>query len=162
MEVRLRSLKTLGLFLVALVIAPALALTIPAPLSDEELVERSDLVALVRVLSVAVTSVTQDEHSGEDLPSYLATLQILEVKKGNVKPGDEVLVTWREIPKGVLGPWAVRYYPGEEVWTHLTKRSGVSYATTWWNAKGQPIKPAQITELPTQVGQIVTIQEKPQ
>lgn len=158
----MRSLKTLGLFLVALVIAPALALTIPAPLSDEELVERSDLVALVRVLSVAVTSVTQDEHSGEDLPSYLATLQILEVKKGNVKPGDEVLVTWREIPKGVLGPWAVRYYPGEEVWTHLTKRSGVSYATTWWNAKGQPIKPAQITELPTQVGQIVTIQEKPQ
>jgi hypothetical protein len=47
-----RSLKILSLFLAALVIAPAVALTIPPPLSDEDLVERSDLVALVRVLSV--------------------------------------------------------------------------------------------------------------
>jgi hypothetical protein len=135
---------------------------LPAPMSDEELVEKSDLVALVRVLSVAVTSITKDE-TGEELPGYLATLQILEVKKGDVKPGGEVLVTWREIPKGVLGPWVVRYYPGEEVWTHLTKRSGgVSYATTWWNAKGQPITPAQITQLPTKVGETVTIQKPPQ
>jgi hypothetical protein len=132
-------------------------------MSDEELVEKSDLVALVRVLSVACTSLTKDDRTGEELPGYLATLQVLEVKKGDVKPGDEVLVTWREIPTGVLGPWVVRYYPGEEVWTHLTKRSGgVTYATTWWNAKGTPIKPAEITELPTVVGQTVTIQQKPQ
>jgi hypothetical protein len=51
-----RSLKILSLFLAALVIAPALALTIPPPLSDEDLVERSDLVALVRVLSVTCTA----------------------------------------------------------------------------------------------------------
>jgi hypothetical protein len=129
-------------------------------LSDEDLVERSDLVALVRVLSVTCTSVTQDEDSGEALPGYLAKLEVLEVKKGDVKPGETVLVTWREIPKGVLGPWAVGYYPGEEVWTHLTKRSGgATYATTWWNAKGQPIKPAQITVLQTTVGETVAIPE---
>jgi hypothetical protein len=85
---------------------------------------------------------------------------VLEVKKGDVKPGQTVLVTWRENPKGVLGPWAVGYYPGEEVWTHLTKRSGgATYATTWWNAKGQPIKPAQITVLQTTVGETVAIPE---
>ena len=127
-------------------------------MSEEELVQKSDLVALVRVLSVTRTSVTQDEHSGEELPGYLAKLEVLDVKKGDVKPGETVLVTWREIPKGVLGPWVVRYYPGEEVWTHLSKRSGgATYATTWWNAKGQPIKPAQITELPTTVGETVAI-----
>lgn len=155
--------KMLSVFLVVVLAAPATALSIPPPMSDEELVEKSDLAALVRVLSVACTSLTKDERTGEELPGYLATLQVLEVKKGDVKPGEMVLVTWREIPRGVVGPWVVGYYPGEEVWTHLSKRSGgVTYATTWWNAKGQPIKPAQITELPNKVGETVTIQEKPQ
>lgn len=141
--------------------APSALLALPAPMSDAELVEKSDVVALVRVLSVACTSVTKDEQSGQELPGYLATLQVLEVKKGDVKPGDEVLVTWRAIPAGIVGPWSVNYYPGEEVWTHLTKRSGVSYATTWWNAKGEPVEKAQITELPTKVGEMVTMVTKP-
>ncbi len=164
MEVDLRRpLVVSSLFLVSLLVAPSVLRAIPAPMSDEDLMAKSDVVALVRVLTVAVTSITQDERTGEELPGYLATLQVLEVKKGDVKPGDEILVTWREIPTGVVGPWVVRYYPGEEVWTHLTKRSGgVSYATTWWNAKGTSVKPAQITELPTEVGQTVTIQERPQ
>jgi hypothetical protein len=154
-------IRLLSLILFCVVAQPVFA--IPAPMSEAELVEKSDLLALVRVLSVACTSLTKDEQTGEELPGYLATLQILEVKKGDVKPGDEVLVTWREIPTGVLGPWVVRYYPGEEVWTHLGKRSGgVTYATAWWNAKGQPIKPAQITELPTKVGETVTIQKPPE
>lgn len=157
-----RTLGFLSLFLVVLSTAPVALLALPAPMSDTELMEKSDVVALVRVLSVACTSVTKDEQTGEELPGYLATLQILEVKKGDVKPGDEVLVTWREIPTGIVGPWAVRYYPGEEVWTHLTKRSGgVSYATTWWNAKGEPIEKAQTTDLPTTVGETVTIITRP-
>ena len=150
-------IRLLSLILFCVVAQPVFA--IPAPMSEAELVEKSDLLALVRVLSVACTSLTKDEQTGEELPGYLATLQILEVKKGD----QTVLVTWRENPKGVLGPWAVGYYPGEEVWTHLGKRSGgVTYATTWWNAKGQPIKPAQITELPTKVGETVTIQKPPE
>lgn len=156
-----RYLDFLGLFAAILFVAPVTLLALPAPMSDTELMEKSDVVALVRVLSVACTSMTKDDQTGEDLPGYLATLQILEVKKGDVKPGDEVLVTWRAIPTGIVGPWAVYYYPGEEVWTHLTKRSGVSYATTWWNAKGEPVEKAQITELPTKVGETVTVITKP-
>jgi hypothetical protein len=129
-------LTVLGLSL-ALITPPALAL--PAPMPENELSEKSDLVALVRVLSVTCTSVTKDEKTGEELPGYLAQLQVLEVQKGDVKPGEEVLVTWRAVPKGALGPWTVNYYPGEEVVTHLTKRSGgVSYASTW-NARAIPL-----------------------
>ena len=118
---------------------PARAL--PAPMSEQELMEKSDLVALVRVMSVTCTSLTKDAATGEDLPGYIAQLKVLEVKKGDAKKGDEVLVTWRAVPKSILGPWTVYYYPGEEVVTHLTKRSGsASYASTWWNAKGDDVK----------------------
>jgi len=135
-------------------IAPVRAL--PAPMSEQELMEKSDLVAKVRVLSVTCTSVTKDEETGQELPGYLAQLKVLEVKKGDAKRGEEVLVTWRAVPKGALGPWTVYYYPGEEVVTHLTKRSGgVSYATTWWNAKSDPIKAPDTKDLPVTPGQSV-------
>ena len=138
----------------ALTAAPALAL--PAPMSDQELMEKSDLVATVRVLSVTCTSVTKDEKTGQELPGYLAQLKVLEVDKGDAKPGEEVLVTWRAVPEGALGPWTVYYYPGEEVVTHLTKRSGgVSYASTWWNAKGDDIKAPDTKDLPVTPGQSV-------
>ena len=144
-----------------LVTGPARAL--PAPMSDQELMEKSDLVALVRVLSVTCTSVTKDTETGEDLPGYLAQLKVLEVKKGDAKPGDEVLVTWRAVPKAILGPWTVYYYPGEEVVTHLTKRSGgASYASTWWNAKGDDVKAPDTRDLPVIPGQSVVAEpEKP-
>src|SRR5262245_19281202 len=96
----------------ALTAGPARAL--PTPMSDQELMEKSDLVALVRVLNVTCTSITKDDATGEELPSYLATLQVREVKKGDAKRGDEVIVTWRAVPKSIVGPWAVYYYPGEE------------------------------------------------
>ena len=116
--------------------------------------EKSDLVAVVRVLSVSCTAVTKDDATGEELPSYLAKVRLLEVKKGDAKEGDEVLLTWRAIPKGVLGPWAVYYYPGEVVLTHLAKKSGgVAYGSTWWNAKGDDIKAPENTELPLKQGE---------
>jgi hypothetical protein len=130
------------------------AYAVPAPMTEQELMDKSDLVAVVRVLSVTCTSVTKDEQTGEDLPGYLATLQVKEVKKGDAKPGDEVLVTWRAIPQHVAGPWAVYYYPGEEVLTHLTKRSGgASYASTWWNAKGDDLKSPDTRDLPLKPGE---------
>ena len=154
------SLRLVTLLVLGALAQPALAL--PAPMADAELVEKSDLVALVRVLSVTCTSVTKDDQTGEDLPGYLAKLQVLEVKKGDVKPGDVVLVTWRTVPKGALGPWAVAYYPGEEVWTHLTKRSGgVTYASTWWNAKGTPVKEPETTDLPPGIGQTSVMRDEP-
>jgi len=148
-------LRLLSLLALSFILAvPAGA--VPPPKSDEELMEQSDIVALVRVMSVTCTSITKHEKTGEDLPGYLAKLRVLEVKKGNVRPGGEVLVTWRAKPKKLIGPWAVPYYPGEEVWTHLVKRSGgVTYATTWWNAKGDEVKAPETKELPTQIGQSV-------
>jgi hypothetical protein len=149
------TLRLLSLFAV-LVLGVTPALAVPAPMSDAELMEKSDLVVLVRVKSVTCTGVTKDERTGEDLPSYLAKLEVVEVKKGDVKPGAEVLVTFHALPTGILGPWSVFYYPGEEVWTHLIKRAGgVAYDTTWWNAKGKPVNAPETTELPTKVGESV-------
>jgi hypothetical protein len=156
----------LRIFLSALCLCLAVpagpSIALPAPMPEQELMEKSDLVALVRVLSVTCTSVTKDEATGEDLPGYLAKLQVLEVKKGDAKKGDEVLVTWRAVP-ALLGPWTVYYYPGEEVVTHLTKRSGgVSYASTWWNAKGDPLKAPDTRDLPVTPGETVVPRPEPQ
>ena len=152
-----------ALFLSLALIAPP-AHALPAPMSDQELMEKSDLVALVRVLNVTCTSLTKDAATGEELPSYLATLQVLEVKKGDAKRGDEVIVTWRAVPKSIVGPWTVYYYPGEEVVTHLTKRSGgASYASTWWNAKGDDVKAPDSRDLPVTPGEsVVATPEKQQ
>jgi hypothetical protein len=156
-----RPFKLLALTLLATGIATA-ALAVPAPMSEQELMEKSDLVAVVRVLSVTCTSVIKDEQTGEELPGYLAKLQVKEVKKGDVKPGEEVLVTWRAIPKSIVGPWTVYYYPGEEVVTHLTKRSGgVSYASTWWNAKGDDLKAPDTRDLPVTPGETVVPTPEP-
>src|SRR5262245_66580886 len=77
-----------ALFL-SLALATGRARALPAPMSDQELMEKSDLVALVRVLNVTCTSLTKDDATGEELPSYLATLQVLEVKKGDAKRSEE-------------------------------------------------------------------------
>ena len=151
----MRLFKSLAL-LVLLSIAPVAALAVPAPMSEQELNDKSDLVAQVRVLAVTCTSITTDEATGEQLPGYLAQLKVVEVKEGDAKPGEVVLVTWRAIPKNVDGPWTVYYYPGEEMVTHLTKRSGgVTYASTWWNAKGDDIKSPDTRELPVTPGETV-------
>jgi len=148
-------LRPVFAFFSACLIASA-ALALPAPMSDAELTEESDVVALVRVKSVTCTSITKDAQTGEALPGYLAKLEVIEAKKGDVMPGGELLVTFRATPKGALGPWTVFYYPGEEVLTHLVKRAGgVTYASTWWNAKGTDVKAPETTELPTTVGESV-------
>lgn len=58
----------LTMLLFGLSAGPALAL--PAPMSKQELLTKSYLVALVRIKSVTCVSVAKDEHSGEDLPSW--------------------------------------------------------------------------------------------
>jgi hypothetical protein len=152
-------LRPVFAFLSTCLIATA-AYGLPAPMSEKELMEDSDLVALVRVVSVTCTSITKDPQTGEQLPGYLAKLRVIEASKGDVRPGGEVLVTFRAIPSGALGPWTVFYYPGEEVWTHLVKREGgVTYASTWWNAKGEVVKAPGAKELPTTVGESVLASE---
>lgn len=133
------------------------AFAIPAPMSDVELLEKSDLVALVRVLSVTCTGLWKDGRTGEDLRSFSAKLKVIEVKKGNQHSGDVLTVMFQDIPQGMLGPWTVFYYPGEEVRSHFVGGNG-SYETTWWNARKQQVHGA-IAELPDKPGETVAIPE---
>jgi hypothetical protein len=134
--------------------APALAL--PAPMSKDELLANSDLVALVWIKSVTCVSVTKDERTGERLPSYSAQAELMEVIKGEEVKGDTITLTFHAVPTGLLGPWTVYYYPGELVWTHLVGKDG-TYTTTWWNGRGTLVSKAVITELPTTPGETVAI-----
>jgi len=132
------------------------ALAVPAPMSQSELLAESDLVALARVRSVTCTGVTKDAMTGEDLPSYSAKAELIEIIKGDEMKGGDIDITFHAIPKGALGPWTVYYYPGEMVWTHLVKAGG-AYTTTWWNGRGNVIEKAAITELPTTPGKTVSL-----
>ena len=49
--------------------APCLALTFPPAMTQDELWLKSDLVALVRVLSVTCTAVIQDPDTKQSLPT---------------------------------------------------------------------------------------------
>jgi hypothetical protein len=150
-----RALTTAGLFVLIMVGAgPALA--VPPPMSDADLLAKSDLVALVRVLSVTCISVSKDERTGEPLRNYSANVKLMEVIKGDEAKGSDVTVTFHELPKQIVGPWSVFYYPGEVVWTHLVK-DGDAYTTTWWNSRGEVVHKAIITHLPTKPGETVAI-----
>jgi len=137
-----------------LIAVPAVAL--PAPMSNDELLSKSDLVALVRVLSVTCVSVSKDERTGEALPSYSARVELMEVIKGEETKGDDVNISFHAIPTGMLGPWSVYYFPGEMVWTHLIGKDG-DYTTIWWNGRGDLVNKAVITELPTTPGETVEV-----
>jgi hypothetical protein len=123
-------------------------------MSESELLQKSDLVALVRIKSVTCTGVTKDDRTGEDLPSYSASAELMEVIKGEDVKGDTVNISFHAIPTGLLGPWTVYYYPGEMVWTHLVGKDG-EYTTTWWNGRGTVVSKALVTELPTTPGTTV-------
>ena len=71
--------------MISLFASPAFAL--PAPMSDQELMDKSDLVAVVRVLSVSCTTVSKDDKSGQNLPAYLAKVRLLDVKKATLGRG---------------------------------------------------------------------------
>jgi hypothetical protein len=133
---------------------------LPAPMSNSDLLLKSDLVALVRVLAVTCTAVTKDKRTGEDLPSYNAKVELIEVIKGEEPKGNDVDITFHANPKGLLGAWSVYYYPGEMVWTHLVKKDG-AYTTTWWNGRGNVVEKAVTTELPTKPGETAQITEHP-
>ena len=143
-----------SLVLVALSSAPAAAL--PAPMSQSQLLEKSDLVALVRIRSVTCTGVAKDGRAGEELPSWSAEAELIEVIKGDEAKGATVTITFHAIPTGLLGPWTVYYYPGEMVWTHLVGKDG-AYTTIWWNGRGDIVSHAIITELPTKPGETAEI-----
>jgi len=151
---RLAPILSASMLLFAGLGSPAVAL--PAPMPESELLSKSDLVALIRVLSVTCTSVSEDPQTGESLPSYSATAELIYVTKGDETMGDDIKLDFHAIPRGLLGPWTVFYYPGEMVYTHLIGKDG-SYTTTWWNGRGSVVSKAVITELPTSPGETVEV-----
>ena len=110
---------------------------------------------LVRVLFTC-TAITRDDFSKQDIANYSANVELMEVIKGDVAKGAEVNIAFHEIPKGLLGPWSVFYYPGEMGVMHLVK-DGNDYTTTWWNGRGDVVNKAVITTLPTTPGETVGI-----
>jgi hypothetical protein len=138
---------------------PAAAL--PAPMTQQQLDEQSDLVALIEIQSVTCIGALPDFQTKQVLLSYEAKAKLLKVKKGDKKPGDVIAIDFNQLPKGLLGPWTVYYYPGEAVWTHLTRaQPREAYISTWWNARGELVHPATIRQLPKKPGQ--TIEAPPQ
>ena len=152
----MRRLVMLSAVLIGFGLPQAPASALPAPMSQEQLLEKSDLVALVRIKSVTCVSVAKDDRTGEDLPSYSASAELIEVIKGEDVKGDTVNIAFHAIPTGLLGPWTVYYYPGEMVWTHLVGKDG-EYTTIWWNGRGSVVSKAVITELPIKPGETVEI-----
>jgi hypothetical protein len=154
----MRLVQAILMLTAAMVLAIVPARAAPAPMSAEELIANSDVAARVRVVSVTCEGVATDDASGEALPFYSAELEVIEATKGDVQPGDILRVRFRALPSGIVGPWSVWYYPGEEVWTHLQRDDGGSaYTTTWWNARGETLRDADVTELPTVPGVTVWV-----
>jgi hypothetical protein len=151
-------LAAAGLLAVA---GPARA--IPRPLSPEELEKQSDAIVTVRVLGVACTGQAPAPR-GKTVPTYQAWLLVLDVKKGTLKKDETILVHWRELPRGLIGGAPpVRYYPGEEVLTHLKWDAGRrQYGSTFYNAKGKPIKMPATQRLPEKPGDIISVAANPE
>jgi len=148
------ALRLFSVIVLCLLAQPGFAL--PAPMSKSELLQKSDLVALVRILAVTCTGVSKDKMTGEDLPRYSAKAELIEIIKGEEMKGDDIAITFDAIPQGMLGPWTVYYYPGEMVWTHLVGRDG-TYTTTWWNGRGTVVEEAMSKELPTKPGETISL-----
>jgi hypothetical protein len=138
-------------------LGPASALALPAPMSEQQLTEQSSLVALVEIESITCIGALPDFQTKQALLSYAAKAKLLKVSKGDKKPGDIVEIDFNQIPQGMLGPWSVYYYPGEQVWTHLTvAEPRDAYISTWWNARGQLVRPAASRQLPAKPGETVS------
>src|SRR4029077_7419777 len=97
-----------GLFLFVVLVVPGPAAALPPPMSPEELEQKSDVVATVRVLAVACAGEVKPPGSKENVPQYQAWLQVVSATKGSVKPKQTLLVEWHDLPRPMLlGPWKV-------------------------------------------------------
>ena len=90
----MRRLVMLSAVLIGFGLPQGPASALPAPMSQEQLLEKSDLVALVRIKSVTCVSVGKDDRTGEELPSYSARAELIEVIKGEDVKGDTVNIAF--------------------------------------------------------------------
>jgi hypothetical protein len=102
---------------------------LPAPLSKEQLLKQSDIIAKVKV--IGVTKIGDVKNAIK----YQAWLKILKPIKGYVIVNDTIIVTWHKFDKKLIGSWAIDYYPDEELITYLIwDRDEKSYKNISWNS----------------------------
>jgi hypothetical protein len=158
---------TAYLIFVAVFLAASPAWAIAPPLTPVELLAESDLVALVRVLSVTCTGLYYPFWPDlAEVLAYVAQLEILSIRKGSVRPGEIIAVKWEKLSDELAleTTWTVAYHPGEQVWTHLQRvahkdglwlKHSSAYVNTWWNARDQTLREAESYDLPRLPGETV-------
>lgn len=125
---------------------------LPAPLSNEQLLKQSDIIAKVKVIGVAKIGYVNNAIK------YQAWLKILKSIKGDVIINDTIIVTWHRFDKKLIGSWAIDYYPDEELITYLIwDRDEKSYKNISWNSADK----IQLSDkkLPTNDGEITLYSE---
>ena len=101
------------LFAIPVILYSISSNALPAPLSNEQLLKQSDIIAKVKVIGVA--KIGQINGAAK----YQAWLKILESTKGSVSINDTIIVGWHKFDKKLIGSWAIDYYPGDELLTYL-------------------------------------------
>ena len=125
--------------MVTLLLMPALAFAIPAPMSPAELMANSDIVvdAEVSVVSCLGAPVTTAQKT---ITSYRATLTTIKTYKGTA-PGQFHIEFTIEKWTGMqpIGGWKEpTHLVGEAGKYHLKlKKSPDTYGLTWWNAQSK-------------------------
>ena len=121
---------------------------LPAPLSKEQLLRESTVIARVKVIGVAKVGYVKNAIK------YQAWLKIIKPIKGEVIVNDTIIVTWHRFDKKLIGSWVIDYYPDEELITYLIwDRDEKSYKNISWNSadkiqssdKKLPINDGEIT-----------------
>ncbi len=139
----------------AFLATPPAGLAVPVPKTHEEVAKESDFIGTVRVLAVACTGEAPFPDTEASSQTYQAWLQVVSVKKGAVKANQTLLVSWQDVPKTVMGPWKVEYFPGEEVETKLKWNAARKmYESTWHNAKGKASRVPDTKKLPVKAGEV--------
>ncbi len=102
---------------------------LPAPLSNEQLNQQSDLIAKVNVLGVTRVGYTHKAIK------FQAWLQIIKTIKRKAQINDTILVTWYRFDKKLIGSWEIAYYPGEKLITYLVwDNKEKAYKNLSWNS----------------------------
>ena len=125
---------------------------LPAPLSKEQLLRESTVIARVKVIGVAKVGYVKNAIK------YQAWLKIIKPIKGEVIVNDTIIVTWHRFDKKLIGSWAIDYYPDEELITYLIwDRDEKSYKNISWNSVDK-IQSSD-KKLPTNDGEITLCSE---
>ncbi len=127
------------------------ALALPAPLSETQLTEQSQLVVLADVLGVACTGASPTGH-----PRFAAWLQVVASPKGGTSPGSTLLLAWSGVDLEPIGAWEARVYPGDRVRLYLV---AADEAGAWkvFHPRGAVVvtrAPAEGRRLPERPGEV--------